>query len=163
MHMLYSKIIIKAGCAIVTVWEALLIGIIGGFLANITDPLLVWLRVDDAVGATCVHGFGGAWGMIAVGIFAKKETYVSYTEYDGVLHGKTFLLIILPNPFNKYFAVFSIYIFYKIYIFIVGGGLYLLGVQAFTVVLLTLWAMMITFILLYVSSILLAICLGKSD
>ena len=116
MHVLYSKIIIKAGCAIVTVWEALLIGIIGGFLANITDPLLVWLRVDDAVGATCVHGFGGAWGMIAVGIFAKKETYVSYTEYDGVLHGKTFLLIILPNPFNKYFATFSIYI-YLLYIY----------------------------------------------
>ena len=108
MHVLYSKIIITAGCAIVTVWEALLIGIIGGFLANITDPLLVWLRVDDAVGATCVHGFGGAWGMIAVGIFAKKETYVSYTEYDGVLHGKTFLLIILPNPFNTILC----YIFY---------------------------------------------------
>ena len=60
----------------------------GGFLANITDPLLVWLRIDDAVGATCVHGFGGAWGMIAVGIFAKKEEYVSYTEYNGALHGK---------------------------------------------------------------------------
>ena len=115
--MLYSKIIIKAGCAIVTVWEALLIGIIGGFLANITDPLLVWLRVDDAVGATCVHGFGGAWGMIAVGIFAKKETYVSYTEYDGVLHGKTFLLIILTKKKPKYFATFSIYTRYSIYIF----------------------------------------------
>ena len=116
MHVLYSKIIIKAGCAIVTVWEALLIGIIGGFLANITDPLLVWLRVDDAVGATCVHGFGGAWGMIAVGIFAKKETYVSYTEYDGVLHGMTFLLIILPNPLILCY-IFYIHIVYSIYIF----------------------------------------------
>ena len=119
MHVLYSKIIIKAGCAIVTVWEALLIGIIGGFLANITDPLLVWLRVDDAVGATCVHGFGGAWGMIAVGIFAKKETYVSYTEYDGVLHGKIFLLIILLKSFNQFFATFSLYIYlFDIYIFL---------------------------------------------
>ena len=116
MHVLYSKIIITAGCAIVTVWEALLIGIIGGFLANITDPLLVWLRVDDAVGATCVHGFGGAWGMIAVGIFAKKETYVSYTEYDGVLHGKTFLLIILLNPLTYYTLLHFLYV-YLFYIY----------------------------------------------
>ena len=63
------------------------IGMVGGFLANITDPLMVWLRVDDAVGATCVHGFGGAWGMIAVGIFAQKDPHVGYTEYDGILHG----------------------------------------------------------------------------
>ena len=65
-----------------------MIGAIGGFLANITDPFMVWLRVDDAVGATCVHGFGGVWGMIAVGIFATKEPYVSYTQYNGTLHGK---------------------------------------------------------------------------
>ena len=66
-----------------------MIGFVGGFLANITDPLLVWLRVDDAVGATCVHGFGGAWGMIAVGIFARadRETETSYSQYDGILHG----------------------------------------------------------------------------
>ena len=108
--------IIKAGCAIVTVWEALLIGIIGGFLANITDPLLVWLRVDDAVGATCVHGFGGAWGMIAVGIFAKKETYVSYTEYNGVLHGKTFLLILLLNSLNHTYLFIYLFVYF-LYIF----------------------------------------------
>ena len=61
------------GCAIVTVFESLIIGAIGSFLANITDPLLVYLRVDDAVGATCVHGFAGAWGILSVGIFARKD------------------------------------------------------------------------------------------
>ena len=25
-------------------------------MANISAPLLLWLRVDDAVGASCVHG-----------------------------------------------------------------------------------------------------------
>ena len=60
------------GCAVVTVFESLIIGAIGSFLANITDPLLVYLKIDDAVGATCVHGFAGAWGILAVGIFAAK-------------------------------------------------------------------------------------------
>ena len=75
------------GCAIVTVFESLLIGAVGSFLANITDPLLVYLRVDDAVGATCVHGFAGAWGIIAVGIFAAKDEMENYCEYDGLIHG----------------------------------------------------------------------------
>ena len=78
---------ITASCAIVTIWESFIIGAVGSFLANITDPLLVYLRVDDAVGATCVHGFGGAWGIIAVGIFAAKDELENYCQYDGLLHG----------------------------------------------------------------------------
>jgi ammonium transporter len=64
---------ITAACAVVNVWESLFIGAVGSFLANITAPLLNWLKVDDAVGATCVHGFGGYWGMVAVGLFAKED------------------------------------------------------------------------------------------
>ena len=56
-------------------------------MANITDPLLVYLRVDDAVGATCVHGFAGGWGIIAVGIFAAKDEMENYCEYNGLIHG----------------------------------------------------------------------------
>ena len=40
----------------VTIPESVIIGIVGSWLGNITAPLLIWLRVDDAVGATCVHG-----------------------------------------------------------------------------------------------------------
>ena len=32
------------------------IGAVGAWLANITANLLIYLKVDDAVGATCVHG-----------------------------------------------------------------------------------------------------------
>ncbi len=73
----------------ITVWEAFAIGAIGAFLANITDPLLIYLRIDDAVGATCVHGFGGLWGILAVGLFASKDDLEhKYCLYDGLFHGK---------------------------------------------------------------------------
>ena len=107
---------IAATCCVVEVWEALLIGAVGSFLANITNPLLAKWRVDDAVGATCVHGFGGAWGLIAAGIFAHKDKLEGYSKHNGILHG--------------------------------GGG-YLLGVQAYAVVTITIWASLVTFILLW--------------
>ena len=47
---------ITAGCAVVTIRESVFIGVIGSWVANISAPLLLWLKVDDAVGATCVHG-----------------------------------------------------------------------------------------------------------
>ena len=94
-----------ASCAIITIWEGLVIGVVGAFLANITDPLLVYFRVDDAVGATCVHGFGGLWGMLAVGIFASKDRLENYCQYDGLLHGKVppsiSLTFILFLPVSK--------------------------------------------------------------
>lgn len=62
---------------------------IGSLLANITDPMLVYFKIDDAVGATCVHGFGGLWGVIAVGFFASKdELEGKYCLYDGLFHGQ---------------------------------------------------------------------------
>ena len=48
---------------------------------------VIW-KVDDAVGATCVHGFGGAWGMIAVGIFAAKDELEGFSKHNGILHGE---------------------------------------------------------------------------
>ena len=45
-----------AGCAVVTPVESVPIGLVGALLANGAADLLVWLRVDDAVGATGVHG-----------------------------------------------------------------------------------------------------------
>ena len=61
-----------------------MIGMVGGLLANLTDPLMVWIGIDDAVGATSVHGFGGAWGMIAVGIFRYRRlsTHLSKRPQD---------------------------------------------------------------------------------
>ncbi len=47
---------VTAGCAIVTPLESVFIGVVGALLANVSADLLVRMKVDDAVGATGVHG-----------------------------------------------------------------------------------------------------------
>ncbi|KAL5005471.1 hypothetical protein ScPMuIL_018927 [Solemya velum] len=64
---------VTAGCAVVQTWEALIIGMIGGAICVGAQRGLDKLKIDDPVGATAVHGVGGIWGMIAVGLFADVD------------------------------------------------------------------------------------------
>ena len=76
---------ITAPCAYVDPWAAVVIGLIAGvimlfgvsFIKNV-------LKVDDPVGAISVHGICGAWGLIAVGIFAAGHNGV-----EGLIVGNT--------------------------------------------------------------------------
>ncbi|TAJ44942.1 ammonium transporter [Methanofollis fontis] len=75
---------ITAGCAWVNPQSAVLIGIIGGILLVAGVWFLDWkLRVDDPVGAISVHGINGAWGLIALGLFADG----TYGGVAGLLYG----------------------------------------------------------------------------
>lgn len=68
---------ITAGCAYVDVWAAVVIGVISGIILpfgiNFVKNVL---KVDDPVGASTVHGICGAWGLLAVGIFASGHNEV---------------------------------------------------------------------------------------
>ncbi len=68
---------ITAGCAYVDPWAAVVIGLLAGIImiAGIHLIKLV-LKVDDPVGAITVHGICGAWGLLAVGIFASGNNGV---------------------------------------------------------------------------------------
>lgn len=51
---------------------AFLISFAGGcVIPKINQFLLTRFKIDDAVGAVAVHGFGGIWGIVACGIFAS--------------------------------------------------------------------------------------------
>jgi Amt family ammonium transporter len=69
--MLAGLVAITAPCAFVAPWAACIIGVIAGMLVCGG----VWFfdhvaHVDDPCGAISVHGLCGAWGVIAVGLFA---------------------------------------------------------------------------------------------
>ena len=75
---------ITAGTANMSPGMAVITGLIGGFVVVGAVMLLDRkLKVDDPVGAIAAHGFAGAWGTIAVGLFASA----SYGGVDGLFFG----------------------------------------------------------------------------
>jgi ammonium transporter, Amt family len=60
---------ITAGCASMEVPFAVVTGAIGGVVSVLGVILLEKCKLDDVVGAVAVHGFCGAWGTLAAGLF----------------------------------------------------------------------------------------------
>ena len=73
--------------AVMSNLAAVITGAVGGLLVILASRLLVWARVDDPVSASAVHGVGGLWSMVAVGLAARKDNLEGYVTYDGLLHG----------------------------------------------------------------------------
>ena len=68
---------ITAGCAYVDPWGAVVIGLISGVIMIFgVDFIKNVVKADDPVGAVTVHGICGAWGVLAVGIFAAGHNGV---------------------------------------------------------------------------------------
>lgn len=66
---LAGLVAITAGCGSMSPGFAILTGLIAAPVALFGGDLLLKLRVDDVVGAIPVHGFCGAWGTLAAGLF----------------------------------------------------------------------------------------------
>ncbi len=66
---------LTAGAASLTPGMALLVGLIGGVGATWGAEKIRSYRVDDAVDAIAVHGIGGVWGVLAVGLFHSSGMF----------------------------------------------------------------------------------------
>ena len=66
-------------------WAGLLIGFLSGFVYVGASKLVSHvLKVDDPLDAAAVHGFTGAWGLIAAALFAHEPNVLSsYGEMNG--------------------------------------------------------------------------------
>ena len=78
---------ITAGCAFVSPASSVIIGLVAGILVVLSVVFIdKVLHIDDPVGAVSVHGVGGAWGTIAVGLFAQ-DVFAPGTTGNGLLFG----------------------------------------------------------------------------
>ena len=86
--MLAGLVAITAPCGFVSVGSAALIGIVSGVLV-IEAAFFVErkLKIDDPVGAIAVHGVNGAWGCLALGLFADGTYGDGWNGVKGTVTG----------------------------------------------------------------------------
>lgn len=70
---LAGLVAITAGCAYVSIFSSLIIGLISGFLVVLSVIGFDRLKLDDPVGALSVHLINGIFGTLAVGLFAQDN------------------------------------------------------------------------------------------
>jgi ammonium transporter, Amt family len=120
--MLGGLVSITAGCAFVTPMVAFFIGMISGI---ITVASVLWCeqhQLDDPVGAISVHGVGGLWGLIAVGLFADGTYGAGFNGVAGNVTG----LFYGSHSWHQMFAQLIAAVTCIGWNTVVGGGVFLL-------------------------------------
>jgi ammonium transporter, Amt family len=86
--MLAGLVAITAPCGFVTVGSAALIGVVSGVLViEAAFYIERKLKIDDPVGAIAVHGVNGAWGCLALGLFADGTYGDGWNGVKGTVTG----------------------------------------------------------------------------
>jgi Amt family ammonium transporter len=118
--LLAGLVAITAPCAFVDQWAAVVIGLIAGVLVCLATVWLEKLKIDDPVGAVPVHMVNGAWGVLAVGIFANGNPDTAAwngveSAVTGLLYGgSTQILAQTAEVVSVFVAVFGLsYLFFK--------------------------------------------------
>lgn len=85
--MLAGLVSITAGCWALDGWGSGLTGAVGGAIVVLSVLAIERAGIDDPVGAISVHGVSGAWGTIAVGLFAVEDAPVLGGGSTGLAFG----------------------------------------------------------------------------
>lgn len=97
---------ITAGAYALDGYFSLVSGLIGGVIVTFSVILLDRAKVDDPVGAVSVHGVCGAWGTIAVGLFANGNAPFLDEGSKGLFFGGGAELLI-----NQLIGVVAVFVF----------------------------------------------------
>lgn len=119
--LLAGLVAITAPCAFVNSLGSVIIGAVAGVLVivvyNFVDRKL---KIDDPVGAFAVHGANGAWGCIALGLFADGSYGDGWNGVPGTVKGlfygdgKQLVAEIIGVATCVVFVFVVMYLFFKI-------------------------------------------------
>ena len=93
--MLAGLVAVTAPCAFIDPWAAAVIGIIAAVLIIEACGFIERRGIDDPVGAIAVHGIGGTFGVLCVGIFSNGTYGAGWnltTKGDAATEGVTGIL-----------------------------------------------------------------------
>lgn len=100
---------ITAGCDAVTSQNAFIIGASAAIVAFLAAKLLEHvLKFDDPLHAVAVHGFGGVWGTLMVGVFARPEALLAGSRSEQILVQLEGIGIVFAWAFGVSFVVFKL-------------------------------------------------------
>ncbi len=85
--MLAGLVAVCSGIGEFSVFGTVLTGLVAGSLVVIGVLGIERAGIDDPVGAFSVHGIGGAWGLIATGLFATTSPVNGAEEAAGLFYG----------------------------------------------------------------------------
>ena len=119
--LLAGLVAITAPCAFVTPIASVIIGGIAGVVLCMSVLFVEnTLKIDDPVGAISVHGVNGAWGMLALGIFADGSYGDKLNGVEGTVKGllygdiSQFFAQCIGVTVNIVFVFVVMYIFFKV-------------------------------------------------
>lgn len=106
---LAGLVAITAGCSAVDPWAAAIIGVVAGTLVVFSVEFFDKIaKVDDPAGAVSVHCVNGAWGTLAVGLFARDGGLFTTGQWG------SFLVQLVGVASVAAFVAVAIWIVFKI-------------------------------------------------
>jgi len=119
--LLAGLVAITAPCAFVNSVSAVFIGAVAGILVCVSVFFVErTMKVDDPVGAVSVHGVNGAWGVLALGLFADGTYGDGLNGVAGTVKGlfygggSQFAAQVVGALTNIIFVFIIMYVFFKI-------------------------------------------------
>jgi len=120
--LLAGLVAITAPCAFVNSVSAVIIGAVAGILVCLSVFFVErTMKVDDPVGAVSVHGVNGAWGVLALGLFADGTYGDGFNGVAGTVKGLFYgggvsqlAAQVVGTLTNVIFVFIIMYVFFKV-------------------------------------------------